>query len=291
MTSGGDPGRRLGWPSCTVRGRPVSYLSAGDGPPLLFLHGWGLSHASYRGTLRRLVDHGMRVLAPALPGFGGTPDLPADELSLAGYARWTGDFLDAVGVAEPVTLVGHSFGGGVAIRIAHDGPHRVSRLVLVNSIGGSAWTDGTGVLRAMRERPMWDWGLHLRADVLPLRRLTRVLPVIMDDAVGNLLRNPLAIWRVANLARTADLRAELEVLKRRRLPVVVIWGRRDRVIPAASMAALSAALGDPGVVTVDGNHSWLLSDPRAFVEVITNVLQPGVADPGEDAGPATGCSA
>ena len=118
----------------------------------------------------------LQVWAPALPGFGGTEDLPDEEFSLAGYARWVVAFLDAVGVAGPVTLVGHSFGGGVAISTAHDAPDRVARLVCVNSIGGSAWTESRGVVRSMAQRPLWDWGLHLQTDLLPWRQVTRVLP-------------------------------------------------------------------------------------------------------------------
>ena len=261
-----------------VHGRPVAYLGGGDGPALVFLHGWALTAGAYRAALRRLSGSGLRLLAPAMPGFGGTADLPGGQLDLSGYARWVLDFLDAVGQRDPVTLVGHSFGGGVAVRTAHDAPDRVSRLVLVNSIGGSVWTDdGAGPVRFLRDRPIWDWGLHLRGDMLPVRQLTRVVPVILQDAAVNLVRNPRAVWRVGHLARTADLRVELEELKRRGLPVVVVWGRQDRVIPEASVAAMRLALGDPRVVTVEGSHSWLIRDPGSFTEVITNVVGLGPA--------------
>jgi pimeloyl-ACP methyl ester carboxylesterase len=124
----------------------------------------------------------------------------------------------------------------------------------------------------MRERPLWDWGLHLPADLLPGRQLTRVVPVIVADAVPNLLRNPRAIWRVAHLARTADLTGQLEELKRRRLPVVILWGDKDKVIPYASVESLRTALGAPEVIAVPGNHNWLLADPNGFGEIITNVI-------------------
>ncbi len=74
----------------------------------------------------------------------------------------------------------------------------------------------------MRERPLWDGGLHLPADLLLRRQLTRVVPVIVADPVPNVLRNPRTISRVAHLARTADLTGQLEELKRRRLPVVIL---------------------------------------------------------------------
>ena len=262
----------LQWCTTEVDGRPACYGVAGEGPPVVFLHGWGLAHRTYKRALARLVRAGVQVWSPGMPGFGGTAGLPAEELTLAGYARWVGAFLDEVGVEQPVTLVGHSFGGGVAIRVAHDLPDVVSRLVVVNSIGGSAWTEDKGVVRTMAERPIWDWGLHLQADVLPVRQLRRVVPVIAQDAVSNALRNPRGLWRVGRLAARADLVPELEELKRRGLPVTVLWGTGDKVVPAACLASLRSALGDPDVVTVPGNHSWLLADPDGFAEVMTNVL-------------------
>jgi len=262
----------LAWRTTMVDGRPAAYGVAGEGPPLVFLHGWGLAHRTYKRALKRLVGMNLRVYAPAMPGFGGTAELPRDELTLTGYARWVEQFMAAVGIEEPVTLVGHSFGGGVAIKTAHDWPRRVARLIIVDSIGGSAWANQGGIVRSMRERPLWDWGLHLNADLLPVRQLTRVVPVIVADAVPNLLRNPLAIWYVAHLARTADLSQELEELKRRRLPVVILWGRSDRVIPPASLESLYQALGDPQLITVPGKHAWLIADPKGFGEVMTNVI-------------------
>ncbi|MCU1448204.1 MAG: Alpha/beta hydrolase fold [Acidimicrobiales bacterium] len=247
------------------------YGGAGEGIPLLFLHGWGLAHHAYRRPLKRLVHLGCRVYAPALPGFGGTADLPKDGLTLAGYAAWVDEFLEAVGVTEPLIVVGHSFGGGVAIQVAHDLPARVRSLVLVNSIGGSAWSGAGGAVRKLAERPLWDWGIHFPSDLLPVPQITKILPVVLGDAVPNFLRNPQAMWRVAQVARSADLTAELEELKRRRLPVVVLWGERDRIIPKASFDALCQAIGSEGEV-VSGNHSWLLADPDAFGEVMTNVV-------------------
>ena len=264
----------LVWKQTAVEGRPALYGEAGEGLPVLFLHGWGLGQHAYKRSMKRLVQLGCRVFAPALPGFGGTADLPKADFSMAGYARWVDLFLEAVGVDEPVFVIGHSFGGGVAIQFAHDVPVRVRSLVLVNSIGGSTWQSGGSVVRSMAQRPLWDWGIHFPRDILPLPQIARVLPVVLEDALPNLLRNPLNLWKVGNLARSADLTAELEELKRRQLPVVVLWGEGDKIIPKASFDALCAAIGSEGEV-VSGNHSWLLADPDAFGEVMTNVV--GVA--------------
>jgi pimeloyl-ACP methyl ester carboxylesterase len=271
-TAGQPEATNLVWKRTTVDGRTALYGVGGDGPPLVFLHGWGLGQHAYRSALKRLVELGLRVYAPALPGFGGTPDLPARSFNLAGYAEWVDGFMRAVKIDGKAFLVGHSFGGGVSIQTAHDHPDRVRCLVLVNSIGGSAWNRSGSAVRSMADRPLWDWGIHFPSDILPLPQIARVLPVVLEDAVPNLLRNPLAFWRVAGLARRADLTPELEELKRRRMPVVVLWGEKDRIIPRDSFDALCDAIGQNGEV-VAGNHSWLLADPDAFGEVMTNVVR------------------
>src|SRR3954466_6979523 len=97
------------WKRTTVSGRPTTYGVAGHGLPVLFLHGWGLGQHTYKRSLKRLAALGCQVLAPALPGFGGTAALPGRDSTIAGYAAWTADFLAAVSVTEPVFVIGHSF--------------------------------------------------------------------------------------------------------------------------------------------------------------------------------------
>jgi len=270
------PARR----AVTVDGRTARFHVAGDGLPVVFLHGWGLGHRSYRHSLSRLVDLGCRVWAPSLPGFGGSAPLAGPDVTLDDYADWVAAFLDAVGIDEPVFLVGHSFGGGVAIATAHRHGDRVRSLVLVNSIGGATWKDAAdGALesvRTMAERPLWDWGRHFTRDLFPLRLGRRVIPAVLEDAVRNALRSPQWLWKAGHLARSADLTTELADLRRRQLPIVALWGTRDAVIPKASFDALCAAIGSAGE-TVEGSHSWLLADPDAFGAVMTNAVQVAAA--------------
>jgi pimeloyl-ACP methyl ester carboxylesterase len=253
-----------------VQGRPAAYSVAGAGVPVVLLHGWALAQHTYRGVIERIAAQGARVIAPSLPGFGGTGQLPNADFSIGGYARWVAELLTTLEIDEPAVVVGHSFGGGVATRFAHDAPSRVRSLVLVNSIGGSSWRRGE-TLRSIAERPLWDWGLHFPGDVWPIRQATRVLPVLAEDLLPNLVRHPRAVVKVAGLARRADLRSELETLRDRGLPISILWGTRDKVIPRESFEAMCIASGVEGTV-VDGSHSWLLADPDHFGEVITNDL-------------------
>jgi pimeloyl-ACP methyl ester carboxylesterase len=250
----------LDWECTTVSGRPGCYGVAGKGQPVVFVHGWALGQHSYKRALKRIVNLGYRVYAPALPGFGGTADLPRESVSFAGYAEWLDHWLAALSVDEPVSLVGHSLGGGVAVKLAYDHPERVSSLVLVDAIGYP-----TG-------RRMWELGVRAPIELLPLSWPPRILPSILEDALPNLVRNPMALWRAARLVRGCDLTPELLELGRRRLPVAALWGSGDRVVPRASFDGMCASLGSTGAV-VEGSHSWPLADPDAFAAAVATAFE------------------
>src|SRR4051812_30220532 len=125
-----------------VQGRPAAYSVAGEGMPGVLLHGWALAHHTYRGGIETIAAQGCRGIAPAMPGFGGTGGLTESAFSISGYARWASDFLDVLEVREQAVVMGHSFGGGVAVRLAYEHRARVRSLVLVNAVGGSSWRKG-----------------------------------------------------------------------------------------------------------------------------------------------------
>lgn len=260
------PPGHLRWSRTTVQGRAAEYGEAGTGPPVLFLHGWGLGHHAYKRPLARLALRGCRVLAPALPGFGGTADVD-DPNDIHAYGKWANAFLDAVGVDEPAVVIGHSFGGGVSITLAHDHPERVQKLVLVNSVGGAAWGDN----RSLSDRPLASWVIEFMKEMWPPQKGLRLAFSVREDLLPNLVRNPMAMMTAGRLAAQADLRIELSQLRARELPVVVVSAQDDAIIPLSAFEALCGALGIEGKV-LPGDHSWLLADPDAFDEVMGNVV-------------------
>jgi pimeloyl-ACP methyl ester carboxylesterase len=266
----------LKWRSVLVDGRRVNYGVAGSGLPVLFIHGWALSHHAYKRALKGLVRLGCQVFAPALPGFGRSAPLTGDVSDLAGYAAWLDAFLEAVGVEEPVFAVGHSFGGGVATKLAHDFPDRVGYLVLINSVGGGTWLQAGNKVRSMAERPLWNWAVRFPWDLLAARGVATAMRAILEDAIPNVVTNPVGVWRVGSLARRTDLTTELAELGARGLPVLVLWGEGDAIIPRASFDALCAAVGSDGTV-VPGRHAWLLADPDSFGEVMANSVAVALA--------------
>src|SRR5881398_3490901 len=124
------------WQTVDVDGASLRVMTAGTGDPLLFLHGWGLSPRTYADGITRLTGAGLQVIAPALPGFGGSDGPPLRSMGMAAYSRQVGRLLDVLEITHPAFVVGHSFGGGVGIALATDRPERVRSLTLLNSVGG-----------------------------------------------------------------------------------------------------------------------------------------------------------
>ena len=247
------------------------------GMPVLFLHGWGVGPHSYGAALGQLRAVGCEVFAPAQPGFGGTAALDGVACSFPGYGRWAADYLDAVGAEGPVTVVGHSFGGGVAIQLAHDHPGRVANVVLCNAVGGFPWAGPAGA-QSIAERPWWEWGRILGADLIAAPWAIRVLPALLGEAVPNLVSNPLAMWRVGEFVRKAHLLEEIAGLDGAGIPVSLVWSDRDRLVPHAGFAALCRSAGVDGEV-VPGGHSWLIAQPRRFADIVLRAMvDAGVLD-------------
>lgn len=250
---------------------PTTYAAGGRGQPVLFLHGWGLGHRTYARPLAMLVRRGCRVYAPSMPGFGGTPPLPRETRTVAGYGEWAAEFLGAIQVDEPVLVVGHSFGGGVAVTLAHRHPDMVRSLVLLNSVGGARWRRATGRPGYLGGRPVWSWTLQLAREFLPPQRGVNLIVDIWSDVLVNLMRNPVGLWEIGRIAAGADLLAELADLASWDIPILALRGHADGVVPRGAFEAVCAAIGSEGRV-VPGNHSFLLANPSSFGEIMANVL-------------------
>jgi len=267
------------WRRIDAGGVSTNYAVAGRGRPVLFLHGWGLGHRTYNRPLGMLTRRGCRVLAPSLPGFGGTEPLPRQRRTLAGYGWWVASFLEAVGVDDPVIVVGHSFGGGVGVTYAHQNPEAVRYLVLVNSVGGANTRHAAGRPGYVGGRPLWSWMIQFGRELLPPDKGARLIADMWSDLAANLRRHPRDLLEVGKLAANADLLGELEDLREKGVPVLALRGHSDGVVPLAAFEAMCAAIGTPGRIVV-GNHSFLLADPRALDEVMANLLSVGAPPDG-----------
>jgi pimeloyl-ACP methyl ester carboxylesterase len=246
---------------------------------VLLIHGWGLSHHSYAGAGEALAAQGFRVISPDLPGFGASTDLPINHVSFHDYASALHKFLIAVegehapehARPEPVHVIGHSFGGAVAVQLAHDDPDLVRSLMLVNAASGSVWHRVGDEVRLVADRPAWDWGLHLLSE-FPLGNFPGTPVTVLRDLAHNLWRHPVSISLVAHLIRRSDLHTELGIIAAKGVPVSVVWANGDRVVTRSEYEDQCVAACCVGT-EVRGNHGWLLNDPQAFGAVVGDVLR------------------
>jgi pimeloyl-ACP methyl ester carboxylesterase len=251
------------WRRLRVDGAQVELLTAGEGDPLLFLHGWGLTPRAYAAGVTRLTAAGIRVIAPSMPGFGRSDGPPLFKLTLAEYAARTAALLEAIDVEKPAFVVGHSFGGGVALRLASDRPDLVRSLTLVNTVGGAP---GKGL--GLTNRSWLQWAAGAASELNP-RDLLRVAPQAARDFIPNLLRRPLTLAVTVGVALTASLADQASGLIETGLPVLFVWSDHDRVIAPGAFESM------PGELTnhsVPGRHGWLLADPEFFADIIHNAL-------------------
>jgi pimeloyl-ACP methyl ester carboxylesterase len=226
----------------SLDGRRVHHLEAGSGPPLVLLHGaCGGAANWYRmmGSLAR--SH--RVLALDFPGFGLSeavePKPPLGAQMAALVQRW----LDLLGIAQ-ADLVGTSFGGLAALRLAQVAPNRVRRVAVIDSVGLgrtlplSLRLASLPPFSAVALKPS-RFGMRWQFHELMVAQGTQ-LPVDHVSALLEYLWQSAAACSVRELARAfsmfSDLGGQREVLtdnELRAFParLLIIWGERDRFLP------------------------------------------------------------
>jgi pimeloyl-ACP methyl ester carboxylesterase len=264
-----------------VHGHEVAYVRAGRGPRLLLLHGLGCDHRTWLPVLDALSKH-FTVIAPDLLGHGRSAK-PRADYSIAGYANGVRDLLTVLGV-DRVTVVGHSLGGGVALQFAYQFPERVERLCLVSS--GGIGTDVSLLLRlvslpavapvlaALTAPPVRRCG-SAALTMLSRTRLARLRDVGELARIYEQLGDPdtrLAFRTV--LRGVIDWRGQVITLADRaylaqQMPMCVVWGDRDPVIPSthAQLAAehLPAARVE---VLADAGHFPHRDHPGRFAAIV-----------------------
>ena len=250
------------WNDVLVDGAVVRVMEAGDplAAPLLFLHGWGLSPACYADGVSRLTAAGVRVLAPCLPGFGGSDPLPLHRAGLADYAHRIARLLEVLGEDGPVFVAAHSFGGGVALQLATDRPDLGRSLTLVNPGGGGAPPDSPAA---------WlSWAAGAVGELSPAS-VARSARSVLRAFLPNVLRAPVTLASSALLALSASLADQARALVESGVPVLFVWGDDDRLVARGSLAGV---VGQLPAQVVSGRHGWLLTEPAAFAELVRNAL-------------------
>ena len=255
----------------------VGVSVGGAGVPLVFLHGFGLNRRAYLRLLSRLGGLGFLVIAPDAAGHGETPTLPRDAAALEHRARLTMRTLDALGVRKAVFL-GHSMGGRMIIDLAAHHPDRVLAAVLLNAAAGSNFDASILGARLRSPRALVTRLLAAAVDAkgdparLPAAELLLYLRIV-GAALGNNVRAPRGLTGALRaIMGSGDFSPMLAAIRRHRLPIVVVHGEKDGVVPFANAHDM-AERADATLYRVPGaHHSWMLTDPRQAADMMRQLL-------------------
>ena len=270
-----------------VDGRPVNVLDAGEGPPLLFVHGHSGNWTNWLEQVPGFMGS-RRVIAPDLPGFGFSP-MPEWRISIENYGRFLGRLLDALEVSGPLPVGGNSMGGFVAAELAIKDPDRVDGLVLVAAAGLS-----TKYLRFSDELLRRGW---FRAFARAVNTYARIPEARLETLVGrprlrrlvlsqvvadtNRLSPAMAREMLRGSGRPAapyatdalvdyDFREDVPDVA---CPTLIVWGEKDRVVGVEAAEEYRQAIPHARFVMMeDTGHVPMIERPDEFNELLAEFL-------------------
>ena len=277
----------------TLHGHSIAYVQKGAGPVLLLIHGMAGSLATWRSVIDPLAPNAT-VLAVDLPGHGGSSPGGGDY-SLGSLAAGLRDVLTALG-HDRATLVGHSLGGGIAMQFAYQFPEMTERLALVSS-GGL----GLEVNPVLRAASLPGANLFLSVTAEATRRASGIAGRVLrathspsrpgfDELVSSYASLADADRRTAFLATVRSVvglngqtvRAEDRLYLAKDLPVLLIWGAEDPIIPVEHARAAHRLLPDSTLAVFDGvRHFPHVEAPQRFVTALEDFCastEPAVFD-------------
>jgi pimeloyl-ACP methyl ester carboxylesterase len=230
-----------------VAGYRVHYLAQGTagGPVVVLVHGLGGNSDEWLNLSAYLVKAGYRVFLPDLPGYGRS-EKPADfSYSVRDEAEAVVGFLDALGLKQ-VDLGGWSMGGGIVQHVAFRHPERVRRLMLFDSIG-------------IDRMPTFDVRLFTPTTPAEIGQLDALLmpnppPVpgfVARDILRHSKKNAWVIQRALDSMRTGQDATD-NMLPRLKMPVLIVWGDADRIIPLDQGETMHRLVPQSELVVIPG---------------------------------------
>jgi pimeloyl-ACP methyl ester carboxylesterase len=270
----------------TLHGKRVAYRLAGSGPPVALIHGITSSSATWEAVAPALAKH-HTVFAPDLLGHGGSAK-PRGDYSMGAFASGVRDLMVALEIGA-ATIVGHSLGGGVAMQFSYQFPERAQRLALVSS--GGLGRKVHGLLRAAT--------LPGSEIVIPLLASRRVLAAGRSigaalDRIGlrlgtdamEMARGHASLEdRETRAAFVQMLRASIDPTGQRvratdrlylatQLPLLIVWGARDRIIPISHAHRAHELVPASRLEIFErSGHFPHLDEPRRFASILEQWIE------------------
>ncbi|HET8566288.1 MAG TPA: alpha/beta hydrolase [Solirubrobacterales bacterium] len=273
-----DERREVKLPAGTIR-----YREAGEGKPIVFVHGYLVDGRLWQGVVDRLSDR-FRCLAPDWPfGAHHVAMEPDADLSPPGLARLIADFLDELDL-EDVTIVGNDSGGAISQVLVANHPQRIGRLVLTNCDTHENFPPG--IFKAMPPLAKLPGSMPMVSAVLRLRGLTRLTftpfarTKIPNELVDSWTRASIDNRQVRHDLKKVtiglDKRHTLEAAEKLRgtdLPIRFLWAPSDRYFPISYAERLAGEVGNAEIVQIEDAKTFVpLDQPQRVAEEVARYV-------------------
>ena len=261
-----------------LAGISTAVLEGGDGPPLLLLHG-PMGNATHWLEIIPDLVASHRVIVPDLPGHGASEWIVDRPIDAARVIAWLAELIEQSG-QEPPVLVGQLLGGAIAARYASVHSHRLSRLVLVDTLGLRPFqpTPAFGLalanfLAQQSERTHTDLWHHCAFNLEALRQRLGERWQPFETYNLDRARTPSVQAAVATLMEHFGAPAISHGdLARIAVPTTLIWGRHDRATPLTVAEEISARCGWPVHVIENCNDDPPIEQPAALLRALRAAL-------------------
>ena len=284
-TTGSTDAGRLRFGRAVTPNHDIAWCAAGEGPPLVCLHGLGGTKSSFMPTMAGVAPEGFRVIAIDLPGFGDSDKPHSAPYDAPWFAGVVVEALDALGI-ERASFAGNSMGGRIALELGIAHQDRTDKLVLLAP--ALAW---------LKER-RWKWILQA-----PLPRLGYIQPTprrLVEPVVRKLVPGGDRGWTAAGIDEF--LRAYLTPagrfafyeclrniyldepygeqglwtrIKKLGPEALFVWGREDALVPISFMRHVERALPRSTHLELDCGHVPQVERPEATNAAIVELLRRG----------------
>lgn len=214
---------------------------SGHGEPLLFLHDIGVIPQIYTPVIDYLSNR-HKVITPSLPGHGASKmHNSSDNISFEIYLEFINELLESLEIDEPIRIVGHSFGGTLALLYARQYPERVREIVIASPF----------------IEPFKLNLLQQMKGYIDYLKFNKYIPL---DIFKNLLVNSKNIFRTYKLVLNTDI---LDILHEVSSKVTVVWGENDNLIPLSQLENFKIRLKHAKIKMVDKrHHNWVFDSPH-----------------------------
>lgn len=275
--------------SVKVGSIPVTFYESGtekSGPPLLLLHGGGLDSArlSY-GSILPILGEKFHVIAPDLPGYGGTdkPDVP---YTMEWYQKFLDGFIHALGYDE-INLAGLSLGGGIALGYSLKYTQKVKKLVLIAPYGLSNKIPYSRLTHWLLKHPrMYDGFNRLMLSNRTFLKASLKMLLLNPDALTAELvaevkeaarqKDNSLTWKAFQLSEVIDQKLRtcyLDQLHELSMPVLLLTGKKDSLVPSRDVERASRLIPRSKLVELEDCGHWIPRDRSdEFIQALENFI-------------------